>query len=452
MKSSFDMKNVFTTSIKICLIGFVTFLLVGCGETIKTAVKKSDEFIYENADKVARKDEVTGKREFNLTSVEGELKLGKQAFDQIVAQYDGKVLPKDDPRYIRVEAIFKRVIAASHFRDADTPELAVIDDPMWNAYATTGGRTIFFTGLVDSSTDDEIAVVVGHELAHSSLSHITESQWQSRLKAAVNSKGVQTGFTESLSVVDEREADEIGLLYSTLAGYDPIAAAGIWAKKAQEQDSVYNYFSTHPANDERAKANAVTASKLSEHYVAGQVNPDAETVLICNNIYCRSDKDELKGGEGGGYLALLEVTINTALKNAEAKREREKQEARIREQQAKDLKALEGQPPIIDWHSSWTYKYQGHFQRFGTQDSGVSFALTNDARAGNYYFVKDGQIQKGEMRFVGRDQSGKWLIYDVTDPFGSGRISFEDMGSEVSGAICFPPDFQKCGGFKGARQ
>lgn len=434
------------------LIVFAALLLVGCGETIKTAVKKSDEFIYENADKVARKDEVTGKREFNLTSVEGELKLGKQAFDQIVAQYDGKVLSKNDPRYIRVEAIFKRVIAGSHFRDTDTPELAVIDDPMWNAYATTGGRTIFFTGLVDSSTDDEIAVVVGHELAHSSLSHMTESRWQSHLKAAVNSKGVQTGFTESLSVVDEREADEIGLLYSTLAGYDPTVAAEIWAKKALEQDSVYNYFSTHPANDERAKANAVTASKLSENYVAGLVNPDAETLLICNNIYCRSDKDELKGGEGGGYLALFEVAINTALKNKEAKRERAKQEARIREQQQRDAEAPEGQPPKIDWHSSWAYKYQGYFQRFGTKNSGVSFALTNDARAGNYYFVKDGQIQKGEMRFVGRDQSGKWLIYDVTDSFGSGRISFEYMGSEVSGVICFPPDFRRCGGFKGARQ
>ena len=117
---------------------FATLLLVGCDETIETAVKKSAEFIYENADKVARKDEVTGKREFNLTSVEGELKLGKQAFDQIVAQYEGKVLPKNDPRYIRVEAIFKRVITASHFRDTDTPELAVIDDPMWNALATTG--------------------------------------------------------------------------------------------------------------------------------------------------------------------------------------------------------------------------------------------------------------------------------------------------------------------------
>ena len=437
---------------KTCLIVFVTLLLVGCGETIKTAVKKSDEFIYENADKVARKDEVTGLREINLTSVEQELKLGKQYFDQIIAQYEGKVLPKEDPRYIRVDAIFKRVIAASHFREADTPELAVIDDPMWNALATTGGRTIFFTGLVDSSTDDEIAVVMGHELAHSSLSHITETMWQSRVKKAFNREGVQQGFAESFSAIHEREADEIGLLYSTLAGYDPNAGRDLWAKKAASRQVAYRYFSTHPADTERANANTVTASKVSEYFVSGQVNPDAETLLACNNIYCRSDKDELKGGEGGGYLALLEVTINTALKNAEAKREREKQEARIREQQAKDLKALEGQPPKIDWHSSWAYKYQGYFQRFGTQDSGVSFALTDDARAGNYYFVKDGQIQKGEMRFVGRDQSGKWLIYDVTDPFGSGRISFEDRGSEVSGAICFPPDFKQCGGFKGARQ
>ena len=448
---------------KTCLNVFATLLLVGCGETIKTAVKKSDEFIYENADKVARKDDVTGRREINLTSVEEELKLGKQAFDQIVAQYEGKVLPKDDPRYIRVENIFKRVIAASHFRDADTPELAVIDDPMWNAYATTGGRTIFFTGLVDSSTDDEIAVVMGHELAHSSLSHITETQWQSRVKKAFNRKGVQQGFAESFSAIHEREADEIGLLYSTLAGYDPNAGRDLWAKKAASRQVAYRYFSTHPADAERANANAVTASKVSEYLVSGQVNPDVETLLVCNNIYCRSGEDELKGGEGGGYLALLEVAINTALKNAEAKRDRQKQEARIREQQerdaqaraeqeARELKALEGQPPQIDWHSSWKYKYQGYFQRFGAHDSGVSFALTNDASAGNYYFVKDGQIQKGEMRFVGRDKSGKWLIYDFNDPFGSGQINFQDFGSEVSGAICVAPNKEQCGGFKGARQ
>ena len=46
------------TGLSLC----AAFLLVGCGETIKTAVKKSDEFIYEHADESSRKDEVTGKR------------------------------------------------------------------------------------------------------------------------------------------------------------------------------------------------------------------------------------------------------------------------------------------------------------------------------------------------------------------------------------------------------
>jgi len=44
----------------------------------------------------------------------------------------------------------------------------------------------------------------------------------------------------------------------------------------------------------------------------------------------------------------------------------------------------------------------------------------------------------------------KWVYFN--DPFGNGRISFEDKGAEVSGGICFPPDFKKCGGFKGVRQ
>ena len=79
--------------------------------------------------------------------------------------------------------------------------------------------------------------------------------------------------------------------------------------------------------------------KASKHFVAGQINPDVETLLVCNNIYCRSDKDGLKGGEGGGYPALFEVAINTALKNREAKREREKQEARIREQRQRVAQA-----------------------------------------------------------------------------------------------------------------
>ena len=76
------------------------------------------------------------------------------------------------------------------------------------------------------------------------------------------------------------------------AGYDP-TGGGIWAKKAKEQDSVYNYFSTHPANDERAKANAVTASKLSEHYVAADKSRCRNTA-VCKTFYCHSIKTNSK--------------------------------------------------------------------------------------------------------------------------------------------------------------
>ena len=77
-----------------------------------------------------------------------------------------------------------------------------------------------------------------------------------------------------------------------------------------------------PCQPRASKSKCSYRIKASKHFVAGQINPDVETLLVCNNIYGRSDKDGLKGGEGGGYLALFEVAINTALKNREAKRER----------------------------------------------------------------------------------------------------------------------------------
>ena len=62
--------------------------------------QKLDKWVYDNIDVVGRKDEVTGRREINLTPVELELKIGKQYFDQIVSNYEGKVLPEDDPIFI----------------------------------------------------------------------------------------------------------------------------------------------------------------------------------------------------------------------------------------------------------------------------------------------------------------------------------------------------------------
>lgn len=452
-KQSITVKKFFVC--KLCLILIISFSALSVAEENANdfnIFQKLDRWVYDNIDVVGRKDEVTGRREINLTSVEQELKLGKQYFDQVVSEYQGKVLSHDDPRYKRVEEIFKRIISVSHFAQMDTPELAVIDDPLWNAFATTGGRTIFFTGLTESSTDEEIASVMGHEIAHSSLSHITERQWQTRVKTAFNRNKVQTGYEQAFNTISEEEADRLGVLYAALAGYDPYAASRLWEKREQADPTVYYGYRTHPASADRANQSRANALLVSQYFVEDEINPDWASILKCNSLYCPSQEDKFKGGEGGGVLGVLELTLNTALKNYEAKLEREKQEQEIAKQQAKDLVALETQPPDIDWHPSWVYQYRGYFQRFDNQDNGITFALTNDASIGNYYFFKDGQMHQGEMRFLGRDQSGEWFIYDFLDSFGAGRISFKESNNEVSGSICFLPDLQKCGGFKGSRQ
>jgi len=85
---------------KLCLILIVGFSVIAQAEetepqTDLNIFQKLDKWVYDNIDVVGRKDEVTGAREINLTSVEQELKIGKQYFDQIISQYEGKVLPTD---------------------------------------------------------------------------------------------------------------------------------------------------------------------------------------------------------------------------------------------------------------------------------------------------------------------------------------------------------------------
>lgn len=431
---------------KLCLILIIGLSSLSVAEEQNDDLnifQKLDKWVYDNIDVVGRKDEVTGRREINLTSVERELKIGKQYFDQIVSEYEGKVLSEDDPRYKRVEGIFNKIISVSHFAQMDTPELAVIDDPLWNAFATTGGRTIFFTGLTEASTDEEIASVMGHEIAHSALSHITEAQWQNRVKKAFNKNDQQVGYEQAFNTLAEAEADRLGVLYAALAGYDPYAASRLWEKKEQNDPTVYRFYRTHPASIDRAKQSKANALLVLQYYRKDEINAEWASVLACNNLFCPKE-DSIKGGEGGGALGVLELVFNTGLKNYEAKQERERQEAEIARQQQQDLLI----PPTVEWHPSWQFKYQGTFQRFG-QEQGVSFALSGDARQGSYFFVANNQINEGQMILIGQGDGGYW--YSYADAFGEGKVWFREDGNVLSGAL-YDASGAKYGGISGQRK
>jgi len=152
-------------------------------------------------------------------------------------------------------------------------EFVVFDAPdTVNAFALPGGKVGIYTGLIRlAANDDEIAIVMGHEVAHVTARHGAERMSQGVVAAALGvavdaaardsrnrdlwrlAYGVgATGATLAFSRANESEADYIGLRYAARAGYDPRAAVGFWRKmQAQGGAKPPKWLSTHPPDAER---------------------------------------------------------------------------------------------------------------------------------------------------------------------------------------------------------
>jgi Zn-dependent protease with chaperone function len=137
----------------------------------------------------------------------------------------------------------------------------------WNASAMGNGAIWVYTGILDEMTDDEMAIVLGHELAHFSHEHSRRSRkrgmWTSivglgavvasstldndgaRIAAMSGSMLGMTAFSSGYSRDLEDQADRVGLRYAHEAGYDVRKGPVLWGKfrkKYGERDSVTNFF------------------------------------------------------------------------------------------------------------------------------------------------------------------------------------------------------------------
>ncbi|RSZ60585.1 M48 family metallopeptidase [Massilia atriviolacea] len=151
-------------------------------------------------------------------------------------------------------------------------ELALIDAPVLNATCAPGGKITFYTGLIRKLklTDDEIAMVMGHEIAHALREHGRERMSQAKaaggltaiasvlapakgLEVAVASEASHYLFTLPNSRQHESEADTMGLELAARAGYNPRAAMSVWEKMAAESGGAGGpeFLSTHPADATR---------------------------------------------------------------------------------------------------------------------------------------------------------------------------------------------------------
>jgi predicted Zn-dependent protease len=185
--------------------------------------------------------------------------------------------PADHPTVLRLRAIAGRIIPfAPRFNERATQwqwEVNLLGSRQINAFCMPGGKIAFYNGIVTqlNLTDDEIAMVMGHEIAHALMEHGRERLGKERLArgltmgASILSAilgygdlgGQLAGGAAQLTLLkysrdDETEADVVGLDLAARAGYDPRAAIVLWDKmSAASRGSPPQWLSTHPSNTHR---------------------------------------------------------------------------------------------------------------------------------------------------------------------------------------------------------
>lgn len=177
----------------------------------------------------------------------------------------------------RVRAIANRLVAQTTVFRPDARnwdwEVNVVSSPEINAWCMPGGKIAVYTGLIEKLrvTDDELAAVMGHEMAHALREHARERASEqavaglgiSVLSAALGAsdlgqQGMQYAYMGLLGLPNSRahetEADRIGVELAARAGYDPRAAITLWQKMEQVGGSEPpKFLSTHPAREDRLR-------------------------------------------------------------------------------------------------------------------------------------------------------------------------------------------------------
>ncbi len=219
---------------------------------------------------------VTGRRQLILIDPQTEMKLGLQAYREILQKAK---LCKDPKINALVERVGWRLARAAH-RPEFKWEFKVIDDPKTiNAFCLPGGKVFVYTGIFKiARTEAELATVLGHEIGHALAHHGAERMslvllaglgeevlahtlhWKNprtrELFLMAYGLGATVGVILPYSRKQELEADEIGVYLMAKACYDPQVALEFWRKMiklAQKRPHIPVFLATHPPDEVRLK-------------------------------------------------------------------------------------------------------------------------------------------------------------------------------------------------------
>lgn len=225
---------------------------------------------------------LTGRRQMLLVS---DAEIVSASLTQYNDFIKTATLSADKTKTAMVERVGKNVAAATEAylkQNGLESELAnfawefkLVKDNQVNAFCMPGGKIVVYEGLIPLvASDDELAVVLGHEIAHAVAKHANERMSQevlaqygaAILDAALSTKseairslgstvfglGSQLGVMLPYSRQHEYEADYLGMVFMTLAGYNPQSTVTFWQKMASQGNAgTLEILSTHPTDANR---------------------------------------------------------------------------------------------------------------------------------------------------------------------------------------------------------
>ena len=228
---------------------------------------------------------------FSMLSSQEVNQMYAQSYKQTLGEASSKgVLDKTSPNARRLQAIASRLIKqAPRFRPDAAQwqwEVNLIKSPELNANCGPGGKIIFYSGIIEKLqlSDDEIAAIMGHEMAHALREHSREAMSRAYgVALAKQGAGALLGLGEGgMAMADtvaqysltlpnsrgnENEADLLGLELAARAGYNPNAAVSLWQKMARAGGGAPpEFMSTHPSSDRRITALQAAIPKVMPLY------------------------------------------------------------------------------------------------------------------------------------------------------------------------------------------
>lgn len=248
--------------IKYILLILISFLFVSCA---KTPYTKRSQFI--------------------MMDVNQEMRLGLQEAKKILKS---EKISRDRRKTAMVKRVGKKIAKVSAQNNFKW-EFFLIDKDILNAFCLPGGKVFVYKGIFKAvKNEDQLAVVMGHEIAHALARHGAERMSMVQLSNIgkniltktlggskyANIANIAYGMTQNYGLVlpysrkFEYEADEIGLYLMTKAGYNPKEAIKFWQnmRKLKNGNNPPTFLSTHPADYNRIKKLKKLIPKALKYY------------------------------------------------------------------------------------------------------------------------------------------------------------------------------------------